>query len=201
MPDHKQSSSGRWIDILWIVLLLGLALLPPIDEIHKQFILLAIAVVQLFEAKLIAWLPGRGRVYSVLLKILLCTLLLNHTGEELAINSAYYPIYFIPVITAAMEFGTIGALLWTTFTSIAYCSLLLPVLPTLESQNEITPENGAYLALRILFFYLAAILVNRFAVENRRQVQKSQELLAALEQTNLQLRKAEAEARRSERLA
>jgi len=197
MPDRKQLP----VDFLWIILLVGLALLPPIDEIHKQFILLAIALLQLFEAKLIAWLPARGRVYSVLLKILLCTLLLMHTDEIFPINSAYYPIYFIPVITAAMEFGTMATLLWTTLGSIAYCSLLLPDLPTLQTENEITPENAAYLALRILFFYIAAILVNRFAVENRRQVQKSQELLAALEETNRQLRRAEAEARRSERLA
>lgn len=200
MPERRQSPV-RWIDFLWILLLLALALLPPINEIHKQLILLAIAVLQLFERTLIDWLPGRGRIYSVLLKILLCTLLLLHTDEIFPINSAYYPIYFIPVITAAVEFGTIATLLWTTLASIAYCSLLLPDLPTLKTENEITPENAAYLALRILFFYIAAILVNRFAVANRRQVQKSQELLAALEETNRQLRRAEAEARRSERLA
>jgi nitrogen-specific signal transduction histidine kinase len=200
MLERKQSSA-RWIDFLWILLLLGLALLPPIDEIHKQLILLAIAALQLLERTLIAWLPGRGRVYSVLLKILLCTLLLIHTGEIFPINSAYYPIYFIPVITAAMEFGTIATLLWTTLASIAYCSLILPDLPTLKTENEITPENAAYLALRILFFYIAAILVNRFAVDNRRQVGKSRELLTALEDTNRQLQRAEAEARRSERLA
>jgi nitrogen-specific signal transduction histidine kinase len=200
MLDRKQSSA-RLIDFLWILLLLGLAILPPIDEIHKQLILLAIAILQLFEGKLIAWLPGRGRVYSVLLKILLCTLLLMHTGEIFAINSAYYPIYFIPVITAAMEFDTIATLLWTTLASIAYCSLLIPDLPTLKTENDITPDNAAYLAFRILFFYITAILVNRFAVENRRQASKSRELLAALEETNRQLQRAEAEARRSERLA
>jgi two-component system, NtrC family, sensor histidine kinase HydH len=195
MLNRKQSSL-RWIDFLWILLLLGLALLPPIDEIHKQLILLAIAILQLFEGKLIAWLPRRGRVYSVLLKILLSTLLLDHTGD-MAINSPYYPIYYLPVITAAMEFGTIGTLLWTTLASLAYCSLLIPALV----DNELTSEGATYLALRILFFYLAAILVNRFAVENRRQVQKSQALLATLEDTNRQLQRAEAEARRSERLA
>src|SRR5271166_2077864 len=126
MLDRKQSQV-RWIDFLWILLLLGLAVLPPIDEIHKQLILLAIAVLQLFEGKLLSWLPGRGRVYSVLLKILLSTLLLDHTGD-MGINSPYYPIYYLPVITAAMEFGTIGTLLWTTLTSLAYCSLLIPAL-------------------------------------------------------------------------
>jgi two-component system, NtrC family, sensor histidine kinase HydH len=206
MLDRKQSSA-RWIDFLWILLLLGLALLPPIDEIHKQLILLAIAILQLSESRLNSHLPRRGPIYSVLLKILLSTLLLDHTGVAaedntivgMGINSAYYPIYYLPVITAAMEFGTVATLLWTTLASLAYCSLLIPAL--VEQEYELTAEGATYLALRILFFYIAAILVNRFAVENRRQVQKSQELLAALEETNRQLQRAEAEARRSERLA
>jgi len=209
MPDANQSRV-RWIDFLWILLLLGLALLPPIDEIHKQLILLAIAILQLLESRLNAYLPRRGPIYSVLLKILLSTLLLDHTGSGVednmifgtGINSAYYPIYYLPIITAAMEFGTLATLLWTTLASLAYCSLLIPVLPwVIRDEYDITAEGWAYLALRVLFFYIAAVLVNSFAVENRRQVQKSQELLTALEETNRQLRRAEAEARRSERLA
>ena len=199
MLDRRQVAS-KWMDFIWIVFLFGLALLPPVDEPHKQLILLAILILQLFEAKLIAWQPGRGPVYSVLLKILLSTLLLDHTGD-IGINSAYYPIYYLPVVTAAIYFGPIGTLLWTTLTSLAYCSLLIPAIPTLEAENEITAEGATYLALRILFFYIAAIVVNRFAVENRRQVQKYQDLSATLEETNRQLQRAEAEARRAERLA
>ncbi|MGH9759061.1 MAG: two-component system sensor histidine kinase NtrB, partial [Candidatus Acidiferrales bacterium] len=54
---------------------------------------------------------------------------------------------------------------------------------------------------RILFFFLAAILVNRFVVENRRQVKRYQDLYETLEETNRELQRVEAEARRSERLA
>ncbi len=79
-----------WIDLIWLVFLGGLALLPPVNEIHKQLILLAIFVVQLLEGWLVAQLPKRGPAYSVLLKILLATLLLDHTGE-IGINSSYYP--------------------------------------------------------------------------------------------------------------
>src|ERR1700733_983885 len=93
-----------WIDLIWLVFLGALALLPPRNEIHKQLILLAILVVQLSEGWLIEHLPKRGPAYSVLLKILLATLLLDHTGE-IGINSNYYPIFFLPVITAATYFG------------------------------------------------------------------------------------------------
>jgi two-component system, NtrC family, sensor histidine kinase HydH len=199
MPDRKQFTA-KWMDVVWIVFLLGLALLPPVNEPHKQLILFAIVVLQLLESKLIAWLPRRGPVYSVILKILLSTLLLDHTGD-IGINSAYYPIYYLPVVTAAIYFGPIGTLLWTTLTSLAYCSLLIPAILPLEAENEITAQGATYLARRIVFFYIAAILVNRFAVENRRQVQKYQDLSATLEETNRQLQRAEAGARRAERLA
>jgi signal transduction histidine kinase len=185
-----------WVDLIWLVFLGGLALLPPVDEIHKQLILLAFLIVQVLEGWLIAQLPERGAAYSVFLKILLATLLLDHTGE-IGINSSYFPIYFLPVVSAAIYFGTIGTLVWTTVASLAYLSLLLPVM----DEVDLTPEGKGILAIRVLFFYVAAILVNRFAVENRRQVQRLEDLSGKLEETNRQLRRAEADARRAERLA
>jgi nitrogen-specific signal transduction histidine kinase len=200
MPDRERLAIRdlrlNWIDLIWLVFLGGLALLPPVDEIHKQLILLAIVVYQLFEGWVIARLPKRGPVYSVIIKILLATLLLDHTGE-IGINSNYYPIYFLPVLSAAIYFGPIAALAWTTATSLAYLSLLYPAL----LDSDISPEGYSILTIRVLFFYIAAILVNRFAVENRRQVQRLEVLSEKLEETNRQLRRAEADARRAERLA
>ncbi|HXU20678.1 MAG TPA: ATP-binding protein, partial [Verrucomicrobiae bacterium] len=68
-------------------------------------------------------------------------------------------------------------------------------------EYEITVQSLYDLAIRVLFFFLAAMLVNRFVVENRRQVARYQALSQTLEETNRQLERAEAEARRSERLA
>jgi signal transduction histidine kinase len=195
MLDRERSAIS-WIDVLWLVFLGGLALLPPIDEIHKQLILLAIVVFQLFEGWLISRLPKRGAAYSVVIKILLATLLLDHTGE-IGINSNYYPIYFLPVLSAAIYFGPIASLAWTTVASLAYLSLLYPAL----QESDLTPEGASVLTIRVLFFFIAAILVNRFATENRRQVERLETLSQKLEETNRQLRRAEAEARRAERLA
>ena len=194
---HRKRFAAKWVDLLWIAFLIALAFLPPIDEIHKQLILFAFIIVQLLESRLIAWEPNRGRVYSVLLKIALSTLLLNHTGGETAINSSYYPIFYLPVITAALEFGPVATLLWTALASAAYCSLLIPAL----SEFRLTSDAITLLGARVIFLFLAGVLVNRFAVENRRQVQKYQALSATLEETNRQLQRAEAEARRAERLA
>jgi two-component system, NtrC family, sensor histidine kinase HydH len=195
MLDRKRSKFD-WIDILWLIFLLGLALLPPINEIHKQLTLLAIGAFQLLEGRLVAWNPKRGPAYAVIIKILLATLLIDHTGG-IGINSNYYPIYYLPIVTAAMYFGPLATLLWTTITSLAYCAFLIPAL----EEYELTTEGATDLAIRILFFYVAAVLINRFSFENRRQIHKYQELSEELEETNRQLRRAEADARRSERLA
>jgi two-component system, NtrC family, sensor histidine kinase HydH len=195
MPERKRPAIS-FVDVILVLVLLFIALLPPINEVHKQLILAAIAILQFFEGALVSWLPKRGPIYSVLIKILLATLLLYHTGE-IGINSVYYPIFFLPVITAATYFGPIATLAWTALASLGYCSLLIPVW----QDYDLGPEGEAILGIRILFFFLAAVLVNRLVMENRRQVQRYQELSETLEETNRQLQRAEAEARRSERLA
>jgi len=186
-----------WLDILWLVFLAGLAVLPPVQEIHKQLILLAFGVIQMGEGWLIAQAGKRGPAYLVLLKIALATLLVDHTGE-LAINSYYYPIYFLPILTAAEYFGPWATLLWTTLASAAYCSYLYPAS---QEYGEIPLDAYPLLAIRLLFFFLAAMVVNRFVVENRRQTERYQELAETLAETNRRLEQAQAEARRSERLA
>jgi signal transduction histidine kinase len=195
MSEAKRPAIN-WMDILWLILLAGLALLPPLREYHKQLILLAIGVVQLNESWLVARMPERGPAYLVLLKIVLATLLIDHTNE-IAINSYYYPIYYLPVVTAAEYFSPWATLLWTALASAAYCSYLYPA----GQEFDITSENYELLAIRILFFFLAAMLVNRSVIENRRTTQRYQELAETLAETNLRLEQAQAEARRSERLA
>jgi len=201
--DPRDDISGRpdgdgrgWIDWLVVLILAGLAVLPPIREIHKQLILVVIAAVQLLERRLIRMFPNKGRYYAVVLKIALATLLIDHTGD-VTINSSYYPIYFLPVMTAAMYFDTVATLLWTLLASAAYCSYLLPAM----QQYEIGLDALGELAIRILFFFLVAVLVNRFSIEIRRQTTRYQGLALRLAETNRRLELAQAEARRSERLA
>ncbi|HEV2618088.1 MAG TPA: ATP-binding protein [Candidatus Acidoferrales bacterium] len=187
-----------WIDVLWLAFLGGLAALPPVSEIHKQLTLIAIGLFQIFEGRLIAWRPGRGRAYSVLIKILLATLLIGHTGG-VSINSDYYPIFYVPVVTAAIYFGPLATLGWTALASLAYCSYLIQAI--LIEDYEVSPAGFGILAARILFFFLAALLVNRFVMENRRQVERQRALSATLEESNQKLQQAQADVRRAERLA
>ena len=199
--NESKRPTINWMDVLWLALLAVLAVLPPVGEIHKQLILLAFGVVQLGEGWFLSRVPRRGGAYVVLLKIGLATLLIDHTialSGEPSINSSYWPIYFLPVVTAAEYFGPLATLLWTALAAAAYCSYLYPVL---EEEYEITAESYGLLAIRILFFFLAAMVVNRFVVENRRQTRRYQELAETLAETNRRLELAQEEARRSERLA
>ena len=196
---NQERHTFAWTDLLWLVFLGGLAFMDPVYEIHKQGILLAIGLFQIFERRLLAWIPSRGRFYSVIIKILLATLLMEHTGDQAGgINSSYYLIYFLPVMTAALYFEATGTLIWTAITSAAYCSLLISAY----MQNyELTPESAKELILRNIFFFLAAMLVNPFVSENRRQAQRYRLLAEELTETNRRLEQAQEEARRSERLA
>ena len=195
MTERRETGIG-WIDLLFLAFLAGLALLAPVNEIHKQLILAAIGMAQLLEGRLVRWSPNRGPAYSVLIKIALSTLLLGHTSE-LGINSSYYPIFYLPVITAAIYFGPLETLLWTALASLAYCSYLYPAL----QEYRLTETGIAQLGIRIMFFFFAAVLVNRFASENRRRVQQYQAVSTSLAESNRQLQLAQAEARRAERLA
>ena len=196
-PESRRFTrlDALWLTI-WLVFLGGLAALPPELEWHKQVILLAIGVVQLLETRIVSRFQSRGVSYVILLKILLATLLIDHTGE-IGINSSYYPIYYLPVVTAALYCGPWMTLLWTLIASAAYCSYLYPAM----QEYEITPEAIGYLGLRIMFFFLAAMVVNRFSRQSQHQTQLYRELAERLAETNRRLEQAQAEARRSERLA
>jgi hypothetical protein len=148
------------LNTVWLAISLAflgvLASLPPQFERHKQIILLTIGFVQLLETRIIARFPKRGVSYVVLLKILLATLLIDHTGE-VAINSSYYPIYYLPVITAALYCGPWMTMLWTLFASTLYCFWLYPAV----QEYTLTPEAYVSLSLRLVCFFLVAIAVNR----------------------------------------
>ena len=152
MSDRSQFA---WTDLLWLAFLAGLAVLEPIREPHKQVILVGIGLVQVFERRLLGWTGlERGRVYMVLIKIGLATLLLPHTAD-VPINSSYYLIYYLPVITAAMYFGPLATVGWTAAACGAYCSFLILAL----QDYDLGWEAASELILRNLFFFLVAIVV------------------------------------------
>lgn len=193
IDDRRQAL--QWIDILWLIFLAGLAVLPPLFEIHKQMILAGIGLFQIFETRILGFLPhSRRNFVSLLIKILLATLLVWHTG---GINSNYYPIYYLPVVSAAMLYEGWGTLFWTLAACASFSAFLIPAL----RYFRLTEGGIAELALRYLFFFLVAVVVNRFVSDSRRQALRYRALAEELGETNRRLQQAEADARRSERLA
>ncbi len=196
--EEKNHFGIGWMDILWLLFLAGLAVLRPRSQINKQLVLVGIGVFQLLESRLLAFAPGWGRHASVAVKLLLATLLmLSTTTGRPAITSSYYPIYYLPVVTAAIYFGPWFTMMWTTITAGAFCSLLVPAL----REYQLTTDAISELGIRILFLFVAGMVVNRFAIDNRRHAARYQKLAETLAETNRRLATAEAEARRSERLA
>src|SRR5260370_9156100 len=192
-----ERATPRWLDVLWLIFLAGLALLPPLREPHKHILLLVIGVFQLLEGQFVR-LPGKlGPYLGVAVKTALATKLIRHPGDVSPISSSYWPIYWLPVLTAAMYFGPLGTLLWTTIASAAYCSYRIPAV----QQFDMTKENIGELLLRIVFFYLVGMIVNRFVIEYRLQVREYQSLSETLSEANRKLKQAQAQARRAERLA
>src|SRR6478672_10430848 len=193
-----ERSTARWLDLLWLLFLAGLAILPPINEPHKQIILLLLGVFQLLERAFIERsLKGWGPALAVMAKLVLATELINHTRDVAPIISSYWPVFFVPVTTAAIYFGPLGTLLWTTLTSAAYCAYLIPAL----KEFKLEWSGASELIMRVLFLYLVAMTVNRFVMDARLQVKRYQSLSETLAEANRNLQQAQAEARRAERLA
>ncbi|HWZ45479.1 MAG TPA: ATP-binding protein [Candidatus Saccharimonadales bacterium] len=196
-------ATPRWLDLIWLLFLACLAALPPQKEWHKQIILGLIGLFQLTEGPFLRFLAGRGlrspggEAISVIIKLALATQLMMHTSD-LGINSSYYPIFYLPVMTAAMYFGPLGTLLWTLAAAGAYCSYLIPAL---RGEFTLTATGKGDLSLRIIFFFLLAMIVNRFVMVYRKQTFGYQMLAETLSVANQNLEKAQAEARRAERLA
>jgi two-component system, NtrC family, sensor histidine kinase HydH len=193
MPEERRMKFA-WMDVLLLVFLASLAVLYPVSEVHAQLILLAIGFFQVFERSFVGVAGPRGETYSIIIKIGLASLLVSHTG---GIQSSFYLIYYVPVVTAAMYSGPWGTLGWTALSSAAYCSFLIPALQYYRLTASATTE----LAIRNLFFFLAAMLVNRFVMESRQQAERYRQVAEQLRETNKQLEQVQAEARRSERLA
>ena len=189
-----ERATPRWLDVLWLIFLGGLALIPPVGELHKQLILLIIGIFQLLENRFVRVAGKPGPAFAVLIKITLATVLINHTGDPAAINSDYYPIYYLPVMTAAMYFGPLGTLLWTLAASAAYSSYLYQA----HQHFTITADSISELLMRVLFFFFVAMTVNRFVMQYRAQVRQYQELSETLSEANRSLKLAQEEARRAE---
>jgi len=183
-------------DAVWVLLFLALHLTSRISNDAEVQILVALALFEIAEPRL-EWFQrdGRGRLLGVIVRLLLAYLLMGVTG---GITSSYYLILLLPVVRAATLFGPLASLTLTTVAGLSYLSFLL----FLDFQTlEIPQDQQQELSFRILFLYLTAYLTYQLARTNREQAERYQALAEELGEANTNLRAAQSEVQRSERLA
>lgn len=182
-------------DFAWLLLFAALAAVSPTHSDAEIEMLSALAVLQMLEPRIRFFDTRRGRVVAIILKLVLGYLLIGVTDS---INSSYYLIMMVPVVSAATSFGAIGAAVVTLTACASYLSFIFfPTFwltgPTAESLREPT--------LRVLFLCMLGFLTHRLVEDNRNQARQYQHVAEQLAAANQSLQEAEAAVRRSERLA
>ena len=122
-------------------------------------------------------------------------ILIGYTG---ALNSSYYLILLLPLVSAATTLGTAGSAMFTLICCGAYFSFILYIDP---ERYQITPDDQQELFLRLIIFAMTGYLTNTLAAASRDQSRKFKAVAEQLAAANQSLSEAEAAMRRSERLA
>jgi len=187
----------RRIDLLWLAVMAALAALASTRPRHSPWefaALAAIALVQIAEMRFAVLSRRWGALVAMLLKLALSWVLVGLTG---GVESSYYLIFLLPVVSAASTLSLTATLLSALASSATYVSFLAFVW----DRYELDPAGWRELGIRVLFLFLTGILLNHFAVEGRRHADRYRKLAEDLETANRDLGQAQAQVRRSERLA
>jgi signal transduction histidine kinase len=194
-------STGRHFqpqDFAWLLFVAVLIAASPELFYQALIILPLLGAFQIAEPRMELFASRSGQLFSTALKLVLCYLLVGWTHS---INSFYFPVFFIPVVSAATTFNALGVSLVTVITCAASFSFLL-FLPRFLPYNEI--EFADYvreMSLRAMFYAIVAFIVYQEAKAKRDQIKRTEEAAASLAQANRELKEAQASLRRSERLA
>jgi two-component system, NtrC family, sensor histidine kinase HydH len=185
----------RLQDFVWLLLFGALAPTSEILDIYVIVPLAALAIAQILEPKIPALARRRGRILWIVLKLVLGYLLIGYTR---AIESTFWLVLLLPVVSAATALGMIGTLVFTFLAGGAYLSFLFYV-DTSRFTLE-WPEISVLLS-RVTFLAMVGILANTLAEDLRKQSEKNRRTAEQLTKANEQLQKAEEAVRRSDRLA
>jgi two-component system, NtrC family, sensor histidine kinase HydH len=198
VPASSFWKAARFIrlqDFVWVLLFGGLAATSEILDIYVVVPLVALCIVQILEPKIPALAAPRGRILWLALKLALGYLLIGFTR---GIESTFWFVLLLPVVSAATAFGIIGTLVFTLVAGGAYLSFYLYV--DLSRFILEWPEINILLS-RVTFLAMVGVLTNTLAEDLREQSEKNRRTAEQLATANEQLQKAEEAVRRSDRLA
>jgi two-component system sensor histidine kinase HydH len=191
----------RWIrlirpqDFVWLLLFAVLIASSEYGDASEIGMLVALAAVQVLEPKIPALATTRGRIFWNLLKLVLAYLLIGYTQ---GINSRYWVVLMIPVLSASTALGVFGTLLFSMAAVGAYLSFLLHVDWSIYKMD---PQDVSDLVMRVVFLAMVGNLANTLAEELRIQSQQHRRTAEQLAEANAQIQEAEEAVRRSDRLA
>ena len=195
MRPSRASGWFRIQDAVWLALFAIMAATGPNREPSFILVLFALAVFQIFEEKIPFFAPVRGSVFANLIKLALGFAILRLTD---GINSSYFWVMLVPVVSAATTLGEAGTIVFTVLASGTYLSFLLFID---WKGYEVPPEQVPQLWLRLACFAVIGYLTRRLAEAHRIEARRAQAAAEQLAEANRNLQEAEAAVRRSERLA
>lgn len=203
LVEQESREGGRFAplirieDIAWLILLTLLGVLQPDRNYSADLVLILIGIFQVIEPRVKLFSTRRGQIWSLAIKLLLCYVLIGYSH---AINSNFYDILLLPIISAATILNLTGTTIFAILACAAYLSYLSPVFINWQNQY-ISPEDLRILCLHVSFFPVVALLVYSQARAKREEMRRTEEAAEQLGRANRDLRRTQASLRRSERLA
>lgn len=192
---------GRWLqwirpaDIVWLLIFSAMHYSSPVSHEAEVQLLIGLCLFQILSPRLKFFLTPAGNYLAIFVKLLLGYLLI---GVTYSIESSYYPILLLPVVSAATTLGLFGTIFWTLASILSYLSYLL----FLDWNRWFLSEAEVHeLSLRALFLCLVGFLTYELAQRNKQEAKKYQAAAEQLAEANANLQKAEEAMRRTERLA
>lgn len=186
----------RLHDAILAFLFIAMAAITTPHDPYEIGMILVFGALQFAEPLLLPPLGHtRARVLLNLSKVVVAYVLIGYTN---ALESSYYWLLIVPVIDAAATLGVVSTISFTVLACAAYLSFLYGVD---WSRFQLYERDIAELARRVLFLAISGMLVNLLSLALREQSRRYQLLAEELAGTNKNLREAEAQVRRNERLA
>jgi signal transduction histidine kinase len=182
-------------DLVWIPLFVALAATSEILDVFVVVPLVALGLVQVLEPKIPALASPRGRAAWILLKLVLVYLLIAYTG---GIQSNFWLLLLLPVVSAATVSGVVGTLVFTALAACAYASFLLFL--DWEKLVMDQPEIEIFIQ-RLVCLFMVGNLANVLAEALRVQSEKYRRTAEHLAEANRQVLVAHEAVRRSDKLA
>lgn len=182
-------------DFAWALFVVILLVTAPERNNDALILVPLIGAFQILEPRFDFLNSRGGQVASIALKLVLCYLLIGFSD---AIYTYYYPIFLIPVVSAATIFDLPGVMLVISLAIAGYFSFLLPVFGVLP---HVPSDYLSVMCIRASFYLVVGFLVYQQARAKRNEMARTQEALDRLMESNRNLRLAEASLRRTERLA